>query len=89
MALVLKGNGRPEDAAKQPVGRELLEAAHTDARIKFVCETMTYGEVLALYAACDVFVSLHRSEGLGLGPLEAMMLGKAVIATGIPETYPI
>jgi len=32
--------------------------------------------------SCDIFVSLHRSEGLGLVPLEAMRLGKAVVATG-------
>lgn len=36
----------------------------------------------ALIAACDCFVSLHRAEGLGLPLLEAMRLGKPVIATG-------
>lgn len=29
----------------------------------------------------DVYVSLHRGEGLGLGMLEAMSLGKTVVAT--------
>jgi glycosyltransferase involved in cell wall biosynthesis len=33
-------------------------------------------------AACDCYVSLHRSEGLGLTMAEAMSLGKPVIATG-------
>jgi glycosyltransferase involved in cell wall biosynthesis len=33
-------------------------------------------------AACDCYVSLHRSEGLGLTMAEAMALGKPVIATG-------
>ncbi|HWX14959.1 MAG TPA: glycosyltransferase [Chthoniobacterales bacterium] len=30
---------------------------------------------------CDCFISLHRSEGFGLGLAEAMLLGKPVIAT--------
>jgi glycosyltransferase involved in cell wall biosynthesis len=33
-------------------------------------------------AECDCYVSLHRSEGLGLTMAEAMALGKPVIATG-------
>jgi hypothetical protein len=36
----------------------------------------------ALLAECDCYVSLHRSEGLGLTMAEAMALGKPVIATG-------
>ena len=43
---------------------------------------LTYVETLSLNAACDVYVSLHRSEGLGLNLLEAMTLGRPVIATG-------
>ena len=35
-----------------------------------------------LIAAADVVVSLHRAEGLGYTPAEAMALGRAVIATG-------
>jgi glycosyltransferase involved in cell wall biosynthesis len=35
----------------------------------------------ALMAACDCYVSLHRSEGLGLTMAEAMAMGKPVIAT--------
>jgi glycosyltransferase involved in cell wall biosynthesis len=36
----------------------------------------------ALMNLCDCYVSLHRSEGLGLTIAEAMLLGKPVIATG-------
>jgi SAM-dependent methyltransferase/glycosyltransferase involved in cell wall biosynthesis len=36
----------------------------------------------ALTAACDCYVSLHRSEGFGLTMAEAMYLGRPVIATG-------
>ncbi len=38
-------------------------------------------ELNGLIAACDCYVSLHRSEGLGLTLAEAMMLGKPSIAT--------
>jgi glycosyltransferase involved in cell wall biosynthesis len=37
--------------------------------------------VLGLYDSCDVIVSLHRSEGLGLSLLEGMSLGKPVVGT--------
>jgi glycosyltransferase involved in cell wall biosynthesis len=36
----------------------------------------------SLMAVSDCYVSLHRSEGLGLTMAEAMALGKPVIATG-------
>jgi glycosyltransferase involved in cell wall biosynthesis len=39
-------------------------------------------ELTALMACADCYVSLHRSEGFGLGIAEAMALGKPVIATG-------
>jgi glycosyltransferase involved in cell wall biosynthesis len=35
----------------------------------------------ALTACADIVLSLHRSEGFGLVPAEAMLLGKPVIAT--------
>ena len=35
-----------------------------------------------MIATCDCYVSLHRSEGLGLTMAEAMYFGKPVIATG-------
>ncbi len=39
-------------------------------------------ELHGLMSACDVYLSLHRSEGLGLTMAEAMSMGKPVIATG-------
>src|SRR5206468_76075 len=39
-------------------------------------------EVNSLMNVADCYVSLHRSEGFGLTIVEAMSLGKPVIATG-------
>jgi glycosyltransferase involved in cell wall biosynthesis len=44
-------------------------------------ETLSRADIYALEAACDAFVSLHRSEGYGLAVAESMFLGKPVIAT--------
>ncbi|WP_394781769.1 glycosyltransferase [Undibacterium sp.] len=51
------------------------------ADVIWINETMTRQEVYDLQSVCDALVSLHRSEGYGLGPAEAMFLGKPVIAT--------
>ena len=39
-------------------------------------------EISDLLCSCDVYVSLHRAEGFGLGMAEAMAIGKPVIGTG-------
>jgi len=44
--------------------------------------SMKRSELSMLFAACDGYLSLHRSEGFGLTLAEAMMLGKPVVATG-------
>ncbi|MGH8597820.1 MAG: glycosyltransferase, partial [Gammaproteobacteria bacterium] len=64
------------------VARDLLDELDTDNRVTLISDTISYEDVMRFYAICDVYISLHRAEGLGLGPMEAMMLGKYVIATG-------
>ncbi|MBN2841229.1 MAG: glycosyltransferase [Coriobacteriia bacterium] len=54
-------------------------ADRTDMRI--VDSHLAYADLLSLYASCDVLVSLHRAEGLGLVLMEAMTLAKPVIVT--------
>jgi len=46
-----------------------------------ITDTLSRDDVYALEAACDCFVSLHRSEGFGLAVAECMYLGKPVIVT--------
>jgi glycosyltransferase involved in cell wall biosynthesis len=57
-----------------------LRAAE-DPRIHLVVASLERDELLALYGCCDVFLSLHRSEGFGRGMAEALQLGVDVIAT--------
>jgi len=79
--LVIKVNNPKTQAGEHSVLRELLTRCAGHPRIRILTETLSYVDVLSLYASCDVYVSMHRAEGLGLGPMEAMALGKPVIAT--------
>ncbi len=65
-----------------PEGQRRLHAAIGGAsNIRIVTQVMTRSEVFSMLAAADVVLSLHRAEGFGLLAAEAMLLGKAVIAT--------
>jgi glycosyltransferase involved in cell wall biosynthesis len=61
--------------------RELRSAA-AGAGVRLIDRSLSRGDLFALMNACDAYVSLHRSEGLGLTMAEAMLLGKPTIATG-------
>ncbi len=50
--------------------------------IVVIDDYLGFDEYGALLALADCYISLHRSEGLGLTMGEAMALGKPVIATG-------
>jgi glycosyltransferase involved in cell wall biosynthesis len=60
---------------------ELRFAAEGRTDIHLVDESLSRPQRDALIEACDAFVSLHRSEGYGLGLAEAMSVGKPVIGT--------
>ncbi|QHG85990.1 MULTISPECIES: glycosyltransferase family 4 protein [Xanthomonas] len=61
---------------------ELLSLVAADKRILLRDEVIDRMHVRALQRCCDVYVSLHRAEGFGLGLAECMSLGRPVIATG-------
>jgi glycosyltransferase involved in cell wall biosynthesis len=61
---------------------ELAEAIAGRPDIDLIEETIAAQAKNAMIANCDAYVSLHRSEGLGLTMAEAMYHGKPVIATG-------
>jgi glycosyltransferase involved in cell wall biosynthesis len=68
--------GAPEQMAQ-------LRAEIGDSRdVRLMEEWLTGPRMSALVASCDIVLSLHRSEGFGLLPAQAMAMGKAVVATG-------
>jgi glycosyltransferase involved in cell wall biosynthesis len=77
--LVLK-IGAPTYSAKST---ELVTKAVGGApNIRLIDRTLADAELADLLAICFAYVSPHRSEGLGLTIIEAMLAGCPVIATG-------
>jgi glycosyltransferase involved in cell wall biosynthesis len=69
--LVIKVNNAKVHGEAQQAIIDLQTHCGADSRIWLITEDLSYEDVLSLYASCDVFASLHRSEGLGLGLMEA------------------
>lgn len=83
---------RADDRATLVV-KTIHSAAHPEERVRFAAELeglraiwieshWSGRDMEALFASCDVYLSLHRSEGLGLGLMQAMAAGKVAIGTG-------
>ena len=78
--LVLKLNyGEREPRAGAAI-RERIASLRD--RVMLIDATLTNNETKNLIRCCDCFLSLHRSEGFGRGPAEAMFFGAPVVATG-------
>ncbi len=67
--------------AKRPDLEKVRAAASGRPDVLIVDEYYAAEQKNALLGLCDCYVSLHRSEGLGLAMAEAMGLEKPVIAT--------
>ena len=60
----------------------LVDRCGGDPRIVLADRFLSRDAVWGLQSVADCYVSLHRSEGLGLGLAESMLQGKPAIATG-------
>jgi len=78
--LVIKAKGEERNRGEALRYRDYV--SQFGNRTLFMNQVLTDNEIRNLIRCCDCFVSLHRSEGFGLGMIEAMFLGKPVIATG-------
>lgn len=78
VSLVIKTMYSQQNSKEWMQFNKLIE---NDPRFIIINKVFSRGEVLSLVDNCDAFVSLHRSEGFGLGIAEAMLLNKITIAT--------
>jgi glycosyltransferase involved in cell wall biosynthesis len=79
VGLLLKSTGPGE--LDPTVSQHLRNLSTIDKRITIFDRSLDRDEILSLIDDCDCYISLHRSEGFGLGMAEALALGKPVIAT--------
>jgi glycosyltransferase involved in cell wall biosynthesis len=80
-ALVIKISRLKHDMNQSKKVEKLRQQVAFDSRIIVLDEVYDRGSILGLLSVCDSYISLHRSEGFGLGMAEAMKMGKVVIAT--------
>lgn len=79
--LVFKVNHADEFKAEHDLVQQFVEKEGINGRTLFVTEFLSMQEVYELTNMCDVYVSLHRGEGFGLGIAEAMFMKKPIIVT--------
>ena len=75
--LIKTSNGHLHTAALM----RLIATAAADARILVRDDMLDRHDLQSLHRCIDVYVSLHRCEGFGLGMAEAMRMAKPVVAT--------
>ena len=79
VSLLIKSTGPKELDAT--ASQQLQNLSTLDKRIMILDQALGRDEMLSLIDDCDCYISLHRSEGFGLGMAEALALGKPVIGT--------
>ena len=62
--------------------QELVKQSRVFENIHWRTDNIPETELMAFQACFDALISLHRSEGLGLVPVEMMSLGKPAVITG-------
>jgi glycosyltransferase involved in cell wall biosynthesis len=79
VGLVVKVLNKAGD--EEAVMREFREEIADCENVFVIHRLLNRDELTSLIYNCDCFVSLHRSEGFGLPPAEAMSLGRPAILT--------
>ncbi len=55
--------------------------SHIADKCIIIADNLSDDDIRNLINCCDVYLSLHRAEGFGISMLEAMSMGKVVVAT--------
>lgn len=77
LRLVVKVRGRHG----RGIRRLLRQRSAHDSRLQLLDQTLSRQQVDQLIFSCDCFISLHRSEGVGFGPAEALSAARPVVTT--------
>ena len=79
--LVLKTINCNTDSENKKALDAFVLQNNLEDKIIFINDSLSRNEIMTIINAMDCYISLHRSEGLGLGMMEAMYLGLPVIGT--------
>ena len=81
VGLIVKVNSGLDGKLLQQSMQSIISEKEDYNNIYLNNQELTEQEMYSLLNSSDALVSLHRSEGFGLPPAEALSLGKAVIST--------
>ena len=84
--LVFKTKGSSQHQLEREKLLSLANSLGIAQKIVMIDNYIPQLDVYGLTGACDVYLSLHRGEGFGLGIAEAMSLAKPVVATDYSST---
>ena len=79
--LVFKTKGAKENRRQVAEMMAAVESLGISSQFVHISQYLPRADVDGLTNACDVYLSLHKSEGFGIGMAEAMSQGKPVVAT--------
>ena len=79
--LVFKTKGAKENRRQVAEMMSEVKSQGIERQFVHISQYLTRADVDGLTDACDVYLSLHKSEGFGIGMAEAMSQGKPVVAT--------
>jgi glycosyltransferase involved in cell wall biosynthesis len=79
--LIFKSIHSKEKSSDFKILTDLVSKKSLESKVVFINESLSKNMMMSIINSCDVYISMHKSEGFGIGMLEAMFLSKPVIAT--------